>query len=191
MHYFMRKLTITGIMAILALGVLTACTKTTENVNDGNISAEGEDLPDTENTEGGNAENAEDEEDEEDEEGEDIGANDDAGDASSGETELMGMIENVPPDSDDTFIIAKLVVEEVDGMDLVSTDENDTKVTVVYSDETTFIKRTVQSGGENAEEKEGSTADLKENFTVEMKGSYDGENIFFATEVKIVEVVSE
>ena len=110
---------------MLALGVLTACTKTTENANDGNISAEGEDLPDTENTEGGNAENAE------DEEGEGIGANDDAGDASSGETELMGMIENVPPDSDDTFIIAKLVVEEVDGMDLVSTDENDTKVTVV------------------------------------------------------------
>ncbi len=190
MHYFMRKLTITGIMAILAFGVLTACTKTTENANDGNKSAEGEDLPDTEggnteNTEGGNAENAE------DEEGEDIGANDDAGDASSGETELMGMIENVPPDSDDTFIIAKLVVEEVDGMDLVSTDENDTKVTVVYSDETTFIKRTVQSGSENAEEKEGSAADLKENFTVEMKGSYGGENIFFATEVKIVEVVSE
>ncbi|MEY8524823.1 hypothetical protein AALA90_17595 [Lachnospiraceae bacterium 38-10] len=185
MHYFIRKLTITGIMAILALGVLTACTKTTENVNDGNISAEGEELPDTENTVGGNAENAE------DEEGEDIGANDDAGDASSGETELMGMIENVPPDSDDTFIIAKLVVEEVDGMDLVSTDENDTKVTVVYSDETTFIKRTVQSGSENAEEKEGSAADLKENFTVEMKGSYSGENIFFATEVKIVEVVSE
>lgn len=185
MHYFIRKLTITGIMGMLALGVLTACTKTTENANDGNISAEGEDLPDTENTEGGNAENAE------DEEGEGIGANDDEGDVSSGETELMGMIENVPPDSDDTFIIAKLVVEEVDGMDLVSTDENDTKVTVVYSDETTFIKRTVQSGGENAEEKEGSTADLKENFTVEMKGSYDGENIFFATEVKIVEVVSE
>ncbi len=185
MHYFMRKLTITGIMAILALGVLTACTKTTENVSEGNISAEGEDLPDTENTEGGNAENVE------DEEGEDIRANDDAGDASSGETELMGMIENVPPDSDDTFIIAKLVVEEVDGMDLVSTDENDTKVTVVYSDETTFIKRTVQSGGENAEEKEGSAADLKENFTVEMKGSYGGENMFFATEVKIVEVVSE
>ena len=185
MHYFMRKLTITGIMAILALGVLTACTKTTENVSEGNISAEGEDLPDTENTEGGNPENAE------DEEGEDIRANDDAGDASSGETELMGMIENVPPDSDDTFIIAKLVVEEVDGMDLVSTDENDTKVTVVYSDETTFIKRTVQSGGENAEEKEGSAADLKENFTVEMKGSYGGENMFFATEVKIVEVVSE
>ncbi len=181
----MRKLTITGIMAILALGVLTACTKTTENVSEGNISAEGEDLPDTENTEGGNAENVE------DEEGEDIRANDDAGDASSGETELMGMIENVPPDSDDTFIIAKLVVEEVDGMDLVSTDENDTKVTVVYSDETTFIKRTVQSGGENAEEKEGSAADLKENFTVEMKGSYGGENMFFATEVKIVEVVSE
>ena len=41
------------------------------------------------------------------------------------------------------------------------------------------------------EETEGSAADLKKDFTVEMKGSYSDEeqNVFFATDVKIVEVV--
>lgn len=181
-----KKLVITGVMAILALGMLTACTKTNESVNDGNISAEGEDLPEAENSNSGDTENAE------SADVQNTGAEDGAGEASSGETELMGMIEEVPEDSDDSFIIAKLVTEEVNGVDLIGTDENDTKITVVYSDETNFIKQTIQSGSEEVEEKEGSAADLKENCTVEMKGSYyeGAENVFFATDVKIVEVVS-
>ena len=37
--------------------------------------------------------------------------------------------------------------------------------------------------------KEGSAADLQEGFTVEARGSYGGDNVFFATDVKIVEVI--
>ena len=164
---------------MLALGVLTACTKTDESVDNENVSTEGEDLLETEGTRDGDAE---------DTDVQDTGAKDSAGEASSEETELMGMIEEVPEDSDDSFIIAKLVTEQVNGMDLIGTDEEDTRVTVVYNDDTKFIKRTVQSGGEDAEEREGTAADLKENCTVEMKGSYYEENVFFAAEVEIVEV---
>lgn len=176
---FVKKIIITVVMTMLALGVLTACTKTDESVDNENVSTEGEDLLETEGTRDGDAE---------DTDVQDTGAKDSAGEASSEEMELMGMIEEVPEDSDDSFIIAKLVTEQVNGMDLIGTDEEDTRVTVVYSDDTKFIKRTVQSGGEDAEEREGMAADLKENCTVEMKGSYYEENVFFAAEVEIVEV---
>ncbi len=71
----------------------------------------------------------------------------------------------------------------------MGTDPDGTKITIVYSDETNFVKRTVQDGGDSTEEKEGSAADLQEGFTVEARGSYGGDNVFFATDVKIVEVI--
>lgn len=180
----MKKVIITCVMVTLALAALTACTKKTESLKDAEASESEEDLPqdggkddETAETEGAD--------------GRDAGTEDGSDAAASEETELMGMIENVPEDSDDSFIVAKLVTEEVNGMDLVGVDPDDTKITVVYSDETKFIKQTIRKGGEDVEEKEGSAADLKENFTAEMKGSYSGEekNVFFATDVKIVEVI--
>lgn len=189
MGKFLKKIIITGVMTVLALGALTACMKTEESSNNGESSAMAEDMPQAEGSEEANSEETE-EAKAADAQGADAEAG--TGEASSGETELMGMIEEIPKDSDDSFIIAKLVTEEVNGLDLVGTDPDDTKITVVHSMDTKFTKQTLKSGGEDVKEEEGSAADLKENFTVEMKGSYseEEENVFFATEVKIVEVIS-
>lgn len=201
MGKFLEKIIITGVMTVLALGALTACMKTEESSNNGESSAMAEEMPqaeDAEEAKSGETEEAK----AADAQGADTKNGKDAqekdggkagtGEASSGETELMGMIEEIPKDSDDSFIIAKLVTEEVNGLYLVGTDPDDTKITVVYSMDTKFTKQTLKSGGEDVKEEEGSAADLKENFTVEMKGSYseEEENVFFATEVKIVEVIS-
>ena len=173
MSHFIKKLIITGIAAVTALGVLTACTKMEESSDNGESAAAEEEIPPAEGAEDKEAPAAEDE-----------------GDV-SGEAELMGLIEEVPEDSDDSFIIAKLVTEQIDGVDFIGTDPDDTKITVVYSIDTKFTKRTIKNGGEDVKEEEGSAADLKENFTVEMKGSYYEENVFFAADVEIVEVVTE
>lgn len=175
MSHFIKKLIITGIAAVTALGVLTACTKTVESSNNGESAVAEEETPAAE-----------------DETAQDAKTDSGTGEGDvSGETELMGMIEEIPEDSDDSFIIAKLVTEQMDGVDIISTDADDTKITVVYSIDTKFTKRTIKNGGEDVKEEEGSAADLKENFTVEMKGSYYKEDVFFVTDVKIVEVVSD
>lgn len=183
MHNLMKKLVIAGIAATLALGVLTACTKTTENIGTGGASAAEEELS--------RDDGAEDKEVEASEADNTAVGDTGAGGAPSGETELMGLIESIPEDSDDSFIVAKLVTQEVNGVDLLGTDPDDTKVTVVYSTDTKFVKQTIKNGGEDTEEREGSAADLSENFTVEMKGSYHEENVFFATEIRVVEVILE
>ena len=175
MSHFIKKLIITGIAAVTALGVLTACTKMEESSENGESAAAEEGIPPAEGAEDKDAQT-------------DSGT--DEGDV-SGEAELMGLIEEVPEDSDDSFIIAKLVTEQIDGVDFIGTDPDDTKITVVYSIDTKFTKRTIKNGGEDVKEEEGSAADLKENFTVEMKGSYYEENVFFAADVEIVEVVTE
>lgn len=187
MHNLKKKLVITGIAAALALGVLTACTKTTENSGTGEASAAEEELPQDDGAEDKEVEASE----ADNTAAGDAGADGAAGSAPSGETELMGLIESIPEDSDDSFIVAKLVTQEVNGVDLLGTDPDDTKVTVVYSTDTKFVKQTIKNGGEDTEEREGSAADLSENFTVEMKGSYHEENVFFATEIRIVEVILE
>lgn len=184
MRSITKKWIIAGAVAVIALGVLTACTKTTEKTDDTEAaeelpqaeSADGREMPQPEDADGSEAQNTE----------------DSGGAAAAGEeTELDGRIEEVPEDSDDSFIITKLVTEEIDGVSLISDDPDGTKITVVYSMDTRFVKHTVRDGGENVEETEGSAADLKKDFTVEMKGSYSDEeqNVFFATDVKIVEVV--
>lgn len=192
MRSITKKWIIAGAAAVTMLGVLTACTKTVEKTDDTEVaeelpqaeSADGREMPQPEDADGrkaqtagsGSAQNTE-----------DSGGAADAGE----ETELDGRIEEVPEDSDDSFIITKLVTEEIDGVSLISDDPDGTKITVVYSMDTRFVKHTVRDGGENVEETEGSAADLKKDFTVEMKGSYSDEeqNVFFATDVKIVEVV--
>lgn len=190
MRSITKKWIIAGAAAATMLGVLTACTKTVEKTDDTEIaeelpqaeSADGREMPQPEDADGSRAQTA----------GSAQNTEDSGGAADAGEeTELDGRIEEVPEDSDDSFIITKLVTEEIDGVSLISDDPDGTKITVVYSMDTRFVKHTVRDGGENVEETEGSAADLKKDFTVEMKGSYSDEeqNVFFATDVKIVEVV--
>lgn len=192
MRSITKKWIIAGAAAATMLGVLTACTKTVEKTDDTEIaeelpqaeSADGREMPQPEDADGSGAQTAG--------SGSAQNTEDSGGAADAGEeTELDGRIEEVPEDSDDSFIITKLVTEEIDGVSLISDDPDGTKITVVYSMDTRFVKHTVRDGGENVEETEGSAADLKKDFTVEMKGSYSDEeqNVFFATDVKIVEVV--
>lgn len=181
MRSITKKWIIAGAAAVTMLGVLTACTKTVEKTDDTEVA---EELPQPESADGSEAQTAG--------SGSAQNTEDSGGAADAGEeTELDGRIEEVPEDSDDSFIITKLVTEEIDGVSLISDDPDGTKITVVYSMDTRFVKHTVRDGGENVEETEGSAADLKKDFTVEMKGSYSDEeqNVFFATDVKIVEVV--
>lgn len=176
MRSITKKWIIITVAAVTAFGVLTACTKTTEKKDD---TEEAGDVPQSEDTDSEGAQGAE-----------DTGSEGGSENADAGEeTELNGLISEVPEDSDDSFLIEKLVVEQENGVDLMEADPDGTKITVVYSDETNFVKRTVRDGGDNTEEKEGSAADLQEGFTVEAKGSYGGDNVFFATDVKIVEVI--
>lgn len=172
MRNIMKKLIIAGAAAALTLGMLTACTKMTEKRDDGEQAKE-------ELSQSAGAEDMREEEDA----GMENGASGDGGAAAAGEeAQLNGVIEKIPPDSDDHFMITKLAAGQGDG--------GDTKLTVVYSADTVFVKWTVRDDGDNVEETEGSAADLREGFTVEMKGSYYDETVFFATDVKIVEEAS-
>lgn len=177
-----KKLIIAGTVVMTALGVLTGCTKITEKPDDGEIA--GEELPQSEGTEDEEIPEVKDADTQEtvsEGSGEEI--------SSGEETRLNGIIEKIPKDSDDSFIIAKLVTEQIEGVDIIGTDPDDTKITAVYNTDTVFVKQTIRDGGENVEETEGSASDLKEGFTVEMKGTYYNENVFFVAEVKIVEVI--
>lgn len=62
------------------------------------------------------------------------------------------------------------------------------KITVVYDDDTRFVKKKIWNGGADYEENEGSAADLKKGLTAEMNGGYEGD-VFHATEILIVEVI--
>lgn len=62
------------------------------------------------------------------------------------------------------------------------------KITVIYDENTKFIRQKIWDGGAGHEEKEASAADLKKGLTAEMNGSYEGD-VFHATEILIVEVI--
>lgn len=92
------------------------------------------------------------------------------------------------------FTVTEIYVEtEEDGGGIMAAPAEDTagnvpKITVVYDDDTRFVKKKIWDGGANYEEKEGSAADLKKGFTAEMNGSYEGD-VFHAAEILIVEVI--
>lgn len=67
-------------------------------------------------------------------------------------------------------------------------EEESSKITVVYDENTTFVKQKIWDGGANHEEREGTAADIKKGLTAEMNGSYEGD-VFHATEILIVEVI--
>lgn len=169
-----KRWIIAGVAVVAALGMLTACTKITEKKEDAEEAAD--ELPPSDEAEN-------------DEKTSDTGEGDGESVLPGEETALEGRIEEIPEDSDDSFLIAKLVKEEADGMTEIGDDPDGTKITVVYSMDTKFVKQTWGSGVEDREETEGSAADLRKDLLVEMTGSYYDEKTFFATEIRVVEIV--
>lgn len=181
MRSIIKKWLIAGAAAVVALGLLTACMKVTEKKED--TQAAEEETPQPEDAAGGDAQTAKDADAQETE-------SEDGGSVPLGEEmNLDGRIVEIPEDSDDSFIIAKLVKEEADGVSEIGDDPDGTKITVVYSMDTKFVKQTLRDGGVNSEEREGSADDLKKDLMVKLTGSYYDENTFFVTDVKIVEVI--
>lgn len=181
MWSIIKKWLIAGAAAVMALGLLTACMKVTEKKED--TQAAEEETPQPEDAAGGDAQTAKDADAQETE-------SEDGGSVPLGEEmKLDGRIVEIPEDSDDSFIIAKLVKEEADGVSEIGDDPDGTKITVVYSTDTKFVKQTLRDGGVNSEEREGSEDDLKKDLMVKLTGSYYDENTFFVTDVKIVEVI--
>lgn len=90
---------------------------------------------------------------------------------------------------DDAETNEESLPEDGGGVSEIGDDPDGTKITVVYSMDTEFVKQTLRDGGANSEEREGSAADLKKDCIVKLTGSYYDENIFFATDVKIVEII--
>ena len=78
-----------------------------------------------------------------------------------------------------------IMVEVAEG---TGAQEEAPKITVVYDENTKFVKQKIWDGGAGHEEREGSAADLQKGFTAEMNGSYEGD-VFHATEILIVEVI--
>lgn len=183
---------ITGMIGILGLG-LTGCGETAEPVSEvENLEGEpieegteetgdGIEQPDSEGKETGDGT----EQPVSNEEEPDA----DADKSASAEAELYGDILEL---GDGQFTISEITVEKHgEGEVMVmGAPGNDSvhKITVTYDEDTVFIKQKIWDGGESHEEREGSPEDLKEDFTVEMKGNYEGD-IFHAAEIKVVEVI--
>ncbi len=123
--------------------------------------------------------------------GEDAGNKAENADAPvSGQTELSGDICEI---GDMQFTVSEITItEDEEGVETMvsAAPGNDSAklITVVYDENTVFTKRTIWDMGARYEDKEAASADLEENLTAEMKGSYEGEK-FHASEVRIVEVV--
>ncbi len=111
----------------------------------------------------------------------------------SGQTELSGDICEI---GDMQFTVNEITITEDEmGGETAAVmvigapgDGSANLITVVYDENTVFTKRTIWDMGARYEDKEAASADLEENLTAEMKGSYEGEK-FHASEVRIVEVV--
>ncbi len=168
MRNIRKRLLITGVIIVVGLSA-AGCGKTTEEA------------PDAENP------------------GQEAGAGDEGQsgeDISSlryipeGEGDLLGDICEV---GDMQFTVTEIYTENLDdGMVMASiapeAEEDASKITVVYDENTVFEKQKIWNGGANHEEKPATAANLQEGFTAEMWGSYEGD-VFHATAIKIVEVI--
>ncbi len=186
-----NRIVVTGMIGILGLG-LTGCGETAEPVSEvENLegepieegkeeSGDGMEQPDSEGKEADGTEQPVSNEEE---------ADTDADKPAFAEAELYGDILEL---GDGQFTISEITVEEhgEEEVMVMGAPGNDSihKITVTYDEDTVFIKQKIWDGGESHEEREGTSADLKEDFTVEMKGNYEGD-IFHATEIKVVEVI--
>lgn len=173
-----KRLIITGIIIAMGLG-LTGCTKTDESTGDTEApTVEAEDLP----------------------------AAKDPGDGkASGKNSDISSLHNIPDTEgnlygdiyeigEKQFTVTEVFTDTLeDGGEVMvakapGAEEESTKITVVYDENTAFEKKKIWDGGASHEEKEGSAADLQKGFTAEMWGSYEGD-VFHATAIRIVEVI--
>lgn len=179
----------------MALGMLTACTKTTEKTESGEPIV-AEDLPVPEVMNNGEEPKVGNEQTPEEDGGETIpdSAQKD-GDRKfhyiNEDKDLYGDICEV---EEGRFTVTEIYIEKAEnGGEIMASvapgaEGESPTITVVYDENTKFIKQKIWDGGANHEEREGSVADLQKGLTAEMNGSYE-EDVFHATEILIVEVV--
>lgn len=206
MHSIKKKLIIAVLAAVTVLGALTACTKVTEKTEDGETRVEAEDLlPPEERDNGEEPEEADNREEPEtagadaqtpEQDSKEDGSASEAGEDRkfhyiNEDKDLYGDICEI---GDMQFTVTEIYMEtgENGGEIMVGlaagAEEESSKITVVYDENTTFVKQKIWDGGANHEEREGTAADLKKGLTAEMNGSYEGD-VFHATEILIVEVI--
>ena len=115
-------------------------------------------------------------------------ANAQEGNQAQADTELVGGVESIGDNSiviNKTFNLSETTAVSYGGDDKVL-------ITAYFSGETTYEIRTVKNGGVNGdsdiEKQQGTFSDIKEQSSVKMTGSYDG-NDFHATHVIIYRYV--
>lgn len=103
------------------------------------------------------------------------------------DTEWEGVVESI---GDNSIVASKIAVE--DDKVAVYAYDSDEKVTVYFSAETTYEIQTIKNGGVNGdadvEKQQGAFSDIKEQSSVTLTGSYQGDN-FYAEHVVIYQFV--
>lgn len=182
MQSVMKKMILVAATAVIATAILTACAKTTEQTEDHAAGAEAQDTQAPAQEEGGNG----------------PASRADGGEGSAFHyinegKDLYGDIVEI---GENQFSVTEIYMETGDNGGEIMTsiasgmEEEASKITVTYDEDTKFVKQKIWDGGAGHEEKEGTAADLKKGFTAEMNGSYEGD-VFHATEILIVEVILE
>lgn len=101
--------------------------------------------------------------------------------------EWEGVVESI---GENSIVAAKIAVESSEIA--VYAADSDEKVTVYFSAETTYEVKTVKNGGVNGSAdtdlQQGSFSDIKEQSTINLTGSYQGDD-FYATHVVIYRFV--
>ena len=103
------------------------------------------------------------------------------------DTEWEGVVESI---GNNSIVASKIAVE--DDKVAVYAYDSDEKVTVYFSAETTYEIQTVKNGGVNGdadvEKQQGAFSDIKEQSSVTLTGSYQGDD-FYAEHVVIYQFV--
>ncbi len=103
------------------------------------------------------------------------------------DTEWEGVVESI---GDNSIVASKIAVE--DDKVAVYAYDSDEKVTVYFSAETTYEIQTIKNGGVNGdadvEKQQGAFSDIKEQSSVTLTGSYQGDD-FYAEHVVIYQFV--
>lgn len=201
MRSIIKRWLIAGAAAVMALGVLTACTKVTEKKED-KEPATAEDLPVAETLKNGeepeaddaDAQGTEPEKSTDAEENGELPASADGGDTFHYINEDKDLYGDIWEVGEGQFSVTEIYVEtEEGGGEIMAMQSEETageapKITVVYDENTKFVRQTIRDGGASHEEREGTAADLKKGLTAEMNGSWEGD-VFHAAEILIVEVI--
>lgn len=103
------------------------------------------------------------------------------------DTEWEGVVESI---GDNSIVAAEIAIENSE--EAVYAFDSGKKVTVHFSADTTYEVKTVKNGGVNGDAdtdiQQGSFSDIKEQSTVNLTGSYQGDE-FYATHVVIYRFV--